>query len=159
MITCFEYWNSRWTDNQTSQAGRSPLFYTQCYIALEACSLLSWWISAHSQDSKPVLLGYRWQLKMHCTPITAVAQTPPLRKALSLCHHVPVCTWSYFCFHQKDSMVEWKKQKILWHLTQQNIFAMMDVWNTCQPACWSLCKWESQVSAYGIDSQPPSKPC
>lgn len=114
--------------------------------------LLSWWMSSHSQDSKPILLGYRWQLKMHCMPITAGAQIPPSRKALLLSHHVPFCTWSYFCLHQKNSTVEWKRQKIFWHLTQQNRFVVMGFRNTCQPRCWSLCQCESQVSAYSIDN-------
>lgn len=32
--------------------------------------LLSWWLPAHSQSSKPILLGYRWQLKIRGMPIT-----------------------------------------------------------------------------------------
>lgn len=63
-------------------------------------------MDAHSQDSKPIFLGHRWQLKMHCIPITAGNQNPPSRKALPLYHNVPVYSWLYFCLHQKYSIVE-----------------------------------------------------
>lgn len=49
-------------------------------------------------------------------------QIPPSRKVLLLYHHLPVFTLS--CLPQKHRTVEWKKQKILWHLGHQNRFVV-----------------------------------
>lgn len=106
--------------------------------------LPSWWPPAHSQNSKPILLRYRWQLKIHGVPISAEANSTLQESFVALS---PFASFYFIMFASERQKSRVKKAK-------RNVPL-----DAVEYLCGNAPHAEFLIPAHGKTSQPPGRPC